>query len=98
MGERKSLMEQAGIGDEAASAAPSSRGSSPQAIKLVVVVVLALAATGVLAWSLGLFGGKGAPKVDPKLAEERRERFDQEVKAEKAREEKLGITPVESGG
>lgn len=98
MSNRPSLMEQAGISDAAPKAAAPRAGVNAQKIKMIGAGVLVLAAVVVLAWATGLIGRGGAPKVDSQVVEERRERLDQEVKQEKAREERLGITPVESGG
>ncbi|MCC7388481.1 MAG: hypothetical protein IT431_06900 [Phycisphaerales bacterium] len=98
MSERPSLMEQAGLTDAAPAARKAGAGPNANALKIAGAVALSLVALGVLAWATGLIGADGAPKVDPKLAQERQQRLEQEVKEEAARDAKLGVTPVESGG
>ncbi|MBZ0173627.1 MAG: hypothetical protein K8E66_14690 [Phycisphaerales bacterium] len=99
MGERPSLMEQAGIKDPADSAPAKSRssGPDPQKLKLAVAVVLLVVAAGVLAWSTGLFAG-GKKPIDPEEAAARRARLEQEIKEDKAQEARMRTPPAEAGG
>ncbi len=98
MNQRPSLIEEAGI-DPAAMKKPTrgGGGSDPQKIKLVVAIVLAIAAGGVLAWQFGLFGRGGGSRVDPSEAAARQQRLDQEVEADKKREAESRV-PIQNAG
>lgn len=98
MSERPSLMEQAGITEPAPTAKPAKSPDAAKTAKLAAAGALLVVAAGVLAWSTGLIGGSKAPKVDPKVAQERKERFEKQVEEDKARDAEMGVTPVESGG
>ena len=98
MSQRPSLMEQAGITDPAPTARKTAAGPNSNTLRIAAAVALVVVAAGVLAWSTGLIGPDRAPEVDPKLTQERQQRLEKEVKEEAARDARLGITPVESGG
>lgn len=98
MNQRPSLIEEAGI-DPAAMKKPSKRGGGlePQSIKLVVAIVLVVAAAGVLAWQFGLFGRGGGSRLDPNEAAARQERLDAEIEADKKVEVQSRV-PIQNAG
>ena len=98
MNQRPSLIEEAGI-DPAAMKKPTRGGGGPdpQKIKLVVAIVLAVAAGGVLAWQLGLFGRGGGSRLAPSEAAALQERLDEEIEADKKLETQTRV-PVQNAG
>ncbi len=80
------------------SATTSNRRNANNTLKIAAVVVLLLLASGVLAWSLGLFG-HAKPAIDMKKQAEYKTKLDEQLKAEEeAQKHSKTPPPIEAGG
>lgn len=81
-----------------ASDTASKTHTTNNTLKIAAVVVLLLLASGVLAWSLGLFG-HAKPAIDMKTQAEYKTKLDAQLKAEEeAQQRSKAPPPIEAGG